>query len=177
MKFQVPSLASLSRLRIQHCCKLQWVFIFGVFLGPHPRHVEVPRLGGESELQPPAYAIATAMPDLSHVCDLHYGSWQCRILNPLSQARDGNQNLMAPSRIHFCCTTTGTPKSYSSLKLELICHFYHLIHPSALVIMNFLLSTTQEFRIFGIPYNFLPHNLFIWYYLFYQLLEAKKHAL
>ena len=33
-----------------------------VFLGPHPRHMEVPRLGVESELQLPAYATATAMP-------------------------------------------------------------------------------------------------------------------
>ena len=32
--------------------------------------MEVPRLGVESELQPPAYATATATPDLSHVFDL-----------------------------------------------------------------------------------------------------------
>ena len=32
--------------------------------------MEVPRPGVESELQPPAYTTATAMPDLSHVCDL-----------------------------------------------------------------------------------------------------------
>ena len=35
------------------------------------RHVEVPRLGVGSELQLLAYATATAMPDLSRVCDLH----------------------------------------------------------------------------------------------------------
>ena len=28
--------------------------------------------GAESELQMPAYATATAMPDASHVCDLHH---------------------------------------------------------------------------------------------------------
>ena len=32
-----------------------------VFLGPHPWHREVPRLGGELELQLPAYATTTAM--------------------------------------------------------------------------------------------------------------------
>ena len=38
------------------------------------RHMEVPRLGVESELQLPAYATATAMPDLSYICDLHHSS-------------------------------------------------------------------------------------------------------
>ena len=28
---------------------------------------------------------ALAMSDLSLVCDLHHSSWQCRILNPLSE--------------------------------------------------------------------------------------------
>ena len=43
---------------------------------------------GESEPQLPASTTATAMRDLSCLCDLHHGSWQCRILNPLSEARD-----------------------------------------------------------------------------------------
>ena len=34
-------------------------------LRPHPRHLEVPRLGAELEPQLPAYATATAKPDLS----------------------------------------------------------------------------------------------------------------
>ena len=33
---------------------------FWSFLGPHPWHIEVSRLGVQSELQPPAYARATA---------------------------------------------------------------------------------------------------------------------
>ena len=36
-----------------------YLFIY-VFLGLRPRHMEVPRLGVESELQLPAYATATA---------------------------------------------------------------------------------------------------------------------
>ena len=36
---------------------------FFCFLGLHPRHMEVPRLGVKSELQLPACTIATAMPD------------------------------------------------------------------------------------------------------------------
>ena len=57
-------------------------------LGLHLWHMEVPRLGAELELEPPAYTIATVTWDLSRVCDLHHSSQQCRILNPLSEARD-----------------------------------------------------------------------------------------
>ena len=38
-------------------------FLLFCFLGPHPRHTEVPRLGVESELQLPIYTTATAMLD------------------------------------------------------------------------------------------------------------------
>ena len=50
--------------------------------------MEGPRLRIELELQLLAYPTATATPDLSHICDLHHSSWQRRILNPLSEARD-----------------------------------------------------------------------------------------
>ena len=56
-----------------------------------------------------AYTRATAMPDLSHVCDVHHSSQQCRILNPSSKARDQTCNLMVPSWICFCGATSGTP--------------------------------------------------------------------
>ena len=58
------------------------------FFRAAPQHMEVPRLGVESELQMPAYAAATVMWDPSHICDLYHNSWQCQILNPLSKARD-----------------------------------------------------------------------------------------
>ena len=61
--------------------------------------MEVPRLGVELELQMLAYTTATATWDPSHVCDLYHSSQQCRILNPLSEARDQTQNLMVPSQI------------------------------------------------------------------------------
>ena len=88
---------------------LSFFFFFFCFLRLHPRHMEVPRLGVESELQLPAYTTATATPDLSWVCDLHRSSWQRRILNPLSGARDQTWNLKVPSQICFHCTKTGTP--------------------------------------------------------------------
>ena len=39
---------------------------------------------------------------------LHHSSWWCRLLNPLSEARDWTRKLMVPSQICFCCTTIGT---------------------------------------------------------------------
>ena len=50
--------------------------------------MEFPRLGVESELELKACTTATAMPDLSHICDLHRHLQQYQILNPLSEARD-----------------------------------------------------------------------------------------
>ena len=73
--------------------------LFLSFLGPLLWHKEVPRLGVESELQPPAYSTATATRDQSHVCDPHHSSQQHRILNPLSKARERTHILMVPSRI------------------------------------------------------------------------------
>ena len=62
--------------------------------------MEVSRLGAESGLQLPAYASAMAMPDLSHVCDLHHSSQQRQILNPLSEAKDQTCILMDTSQVH-----------------------------------------------------------------------------
>ena len=44
------------------------------FLELHPWHVEVPRLGVESELQLPTSTTATAIWALSSVCDPHHSS-------------------------------------------------------------------------------------------------------
>ena len=84
-------------------------FIYFIYLGPDPRHMEVPRLGVESELQLPADTTVTATRGPSHVCDLHHSSLQHRILNLLSEARDRNQILLDTSRVHFHCATVGTP--------------------------------------------------------------------
>ena len=84
-------------------------FFFFCFLGLHLWHMEIPRLGLESVLQLLVYATATDTPDLSRVFDPHHSLRQCQILNPLSEARDQTYNLMVPSLIHFCYTTTGTP--------------------------------------------------------------------
>ena len=83
-------------------------FILFFFSGPHPRHMEVPRLGVEWELQLLVCPTATATWDLSRVCELHHSSGQCRILNPLSEARDHTQILMGTSQARYHCATNGT---------------------------------------------------------------------
>jgi len=82
--------------------------LFFFTLELHLRHMEVPRLGLQSE--PKLLATATAMLDLSLVCDVHHSSQQCWILNPLSWARDRTRVLMDPSQVCYYWAIAGTPK-------------------------------------------------------------------
>ena len=88
--FRIPQeLLCLGILNIPH---QTLAFFFFFSFGRHPWHTEVLRLGVESELQLPAYTTTTLDP--SFICDLHHSSWQCWILNPLSDSfplcPDGN---------------------------------------------------------------------------------------
>ena len=83
-----------------------------LFLGPHPWHMEVPRLEVKSELQPLAYAIATATPDPSHLCELHHSLWQHQILNPLSEVRDWTHILMDVSWVLNLPSHNGNSSAY-----------------------------------------------------------------
>ena len=56
-------------------------------------------LGVKWELQFLAYT--TVMPDPSHVCDLYYSSWQSRIHNVLSKARDWTQVIRDTSQVQL----------------------------------------------------------------------------
>ena len=69
-----------------------FVFIFFAFLRLHPGIRKFLGLAVNLELQVLAYTTATWDP--SHVCDLHHGSQQCQILNPLSKAMDQTRVLM-----------------------------------------------------------------------------------
>ena len=64
------------------------------FLGPHWLHMEVSKLGVQSELQLPAYTTTSATWDPSLVCNLHHSLWQHGILNPLSKSKDPTHILM-----------------------------------------------------------------------------------
>ena len=46
------------------------LFLFFIFIGLHLQHMEVPRLGVESELQLLTYTAAKATPDPSLICNL-----------------------------------------------------------------------------------------------------------
>ena len=111
------------------------LFLFFCFLGPQPWHIEVPRLQVKSELQPLANTTATATRDQSCLCHLHHSSWQHRILNQLSKARDRTRNLMVPIWIRFPCTTTGTPKveflSAHSIEIQSILSLHLLPLPAS----------------------------------------------
>ena len=101
-------------IKVKNLCPLLWIvsqYSFFFFLEPHPQHMEVPRLGDQLELQPPAYTTVTATPDTSRVCDPWHCSWQRLILNPLNEARDQTLNLMVTIRIRFRCAAMGTPVS------------------------------------------------------------------
>ena len=101
---KTPSLTTLYETVLSskgHFLSSFTAFFFFGFLGLLLWHTEVPRLGVELELEPPAYTTATATPDLSLVCNLHHSSWQQWILTTLSKARDRTHYLMVPSQICF----------------------------------------------------------------------------
>ena len=92
------------------------------FIGLHPQHMEVPRLGVKLELRLPAYTRATATVDPRCICDLHHSSQQCWILFPLIEARDPTRVLMHTSQIHYC---------WATMELSHLCHswlLYFLLH-------------------------------------------------
>ena len=93
------------KLRIQ---QIYSFFFFFSFLGPHLRHMEVPRIGVKLELQLLAYAF----PDPSGVCNLHHSSQQRWFLNPLSKARVWTSILMDTNQVPYHWATTGTPTSF-----------------------------------------------------------------
>ena len=68
-----------------YICGYICVYAYVFFLEPHPWHMEVPRLGVESELQLPAYTTATATQDLSRACNIPHSSQQRQIPDPPSE--------------------------------------------------------------------------------------------
>ena len=90
---------SLMHLRGTGVNSLVWfcVFFFSFsFLRLHLQHMGASSIEVKSELHLLVYSTARATATLapSKVCDLHRSSRQCRILNPLSKARDQTRILL-----------------------------------------------------------------------------------
>ena len=84
-------------------------FFFFVFLGLHLQHMEVPRLGVQLETELLAYTTATAMLDLSCICDLCHSFWNARSLT--HRARSGIKLASSWILVRFltCWATMETP--------------------------------------------------------------------
>ena len=63
-----------TKLALVYVAHLTKVISFLSFLGLYLRHMEVPSLGVQSELEPLAYTTATATWGPSCICDLHHSS-------------------------------------------------------------------------------------------------------
>ena len=121
------------------CFTALWKFFifFIVLFGPHLQHMEVLRLGVESELQLLAYTIAMAMLDPSHICDLHLSLQQCQILNLLSKARDRTLILIDTSQVLNPLSHNGLSwKFFFRLNIRPV--FFYFLSPH--VNYNFTLS-------------------------------------
>ena len=81
-------------------------------------------------IQLPTYTIAEATRDLSCICNLHHSSWQCCILNALSEARDRACIFTDTSQVRFSWAMRGTPESFLNLSFLLsscLCFLYVLV--------------------------------------------------
>ena len=83
----------IPRYNIIALCFLLFCFVLFFFLWPTPMAY------GSSQARGQIRAMAATMWDPSHVCNLHHSSWQCQILNPLSETRNWTCNLMETSFI------------------------------------------------------------------------------
>ena len=113
----------------------------------------VPRLGVELEPQLPADARAIATPDLSRVFDLQHSSWQRRILNPLSKARNRTCNLTVPSwdssplrLAGTSCTTSSSIHVLIDVQVAFMSWLLRLVLLLSFIISNygFLQTDAQE---------------------------------
>ena len=86
-------------------------FLF-FLLGPYQWHMGVSRIEVRLALQLQAYATATAIWDLSHICNLCHGVQQHWILNPLNEAKDQTRIFMNTSQVHNPLSHNGNSDSF-----------------------------------------------------------------
>ena len=95
-------------MNASHCLLQQSFFFFCLFQASPAAH-------GSSQARCQMGAVDAGLHNShsnaisSHVCDLHQSSWQCRTLNPLSEARDQTCSLMDNSGVCYLRATMRTP--------------------------------------------------------------------
>ena len=101
---------------------------FFCFLGSHPRHMEVPRLGLHRSCSCQPISQPRQCQIWALVWDLYHSSWPRWFLDPLRKAGDRTCILMDTSWIHFRGTAMGTLYSshFLSLIFEYVKHLYGL---------------------------------------------------
>ena len=93
--------------------------------------------GSNQNLQPPAYATATATPDLSCVCNLYHSSWQHQILNALNVS-PGIKPATSRFLVGFV-TAVLCQNFYSELSKSFLSHFF--LYSSYVTAVLILLSS------------------------------------
>ena len=88
--------------------------------------MEFSRLGVKSELRLPAKAIAAVTRDPSRICDPCHNLRQCRILNPLSKARDRTCILMHVSWVLYLLSRNGNSLGDSLFCIQVLYQIYDL---------------------------------------------------
>ena len=108
------------------------LFFFFFFFGLHLQHMEVPGLGVKSELQLLAYTTATAMWNLTHICNLYCSLQQRQIL----KLSTGTEQASSCILVGFLTSlaTVGTPTGVSlsfflSFFLFFFFFFFLGLHP------------------------------------------------
>ena len=84
--------STIHTIPLQPSLYLYFLLLF-LLLELHLQHMEVPRLGVQSELQLPAYTTATGTSNLNCIFNLY------QILNPRSNARDQTHILLDMGRV------------------------------------------------------------------------------
>ena len=90
-------------------CLLFYFILFIYFCRAAPVAYGSSQARGQIRAVAAGYTTATAMPDLSCICDLCCSSRQSQILNPLKGARDQTRILVDAHHVHDHWATMGTP--------------------------------------------------------------------
>ena len=116
---------------------LVFILFHFCFLGLHLQHMEVPRLGVQSELQLPVYATATAtLWDLSCICDLYHSS-RGNVRSLTQWARPGTEPVFSWILVGFITTKPWWELHYA-------CQFRYHIYQWVISYFSIIFDFTSE---------------------------------